>query len=55
MKLRKKEVSDIESISDAILMMKNDQIIYEGNWKEDNIGLEEFYLQQFEEEGEEGF
>ena len=44
-------VSDIEHIADEILMMKAGQIIYRGNWEHEKGDLEEFYLQQFEEEG----
>ena len=41
-------VSDIEHIADEILMMKAGQLIY---WAHEKGDLEEFYLQQFEEEG----
>lgn len=44
-------VSDIEHIADEILMMKAGQLIYRGNWEHEKGDLEEFYLQQFEEEG----
>lgn len=44
-------VSDIEHIADEILMMKAGQFIYRGNWAHEKGDLEEFYLQQFEEEG----
>lgn len=44
-------VSDIEHIADEILMMKAGQLIYRGNWEHEQGDLEEFYLQQFEEEG----
>ncbi len=44
-------VSDIEHIADEILMMKAGQLIYWGNWAHEKGDLEEFYLQQFEEEG----
>ncbi len=44
-------VSDIEHIADEILMMKKGQLIYQGKWENDKGDLEEFYLQQFEEEG----
>ncbi len=44
-------VSDIEHIADEILMMKAGQLIYRGNWAHEKGDLEEFYLQQFEEEG----
>lgn len=44
-------VSDIEHIADEILMMKAGQLIYRGKWDHEKGDLEEFYLQQFEEEG----
>lgn len=43
-------VSDIEHIADDILMMKQGQLIYNGKWDESQGNLEQFYLQQFEEE-----
>ncbi len=43
-------VSDIEHISDNILMMKQGQLIFNGKWDESQGNLEQFYLQQFEEE-----
>ena len=43
-------VSDIEHIADEILMMKGGQLIYQGVWDEAQGDLEEFYLEQFEEE-----
>lgn len=45
-------VSDIEHIADTILMVKEGQLIYNGAWQEDRGDLEEFYLSQFDEEGE---
>ena len=44
-------VSDIEHIADKVLMMKDGQLIYQGEWKEENGDLEEFYLEQFGEDG----
>ncbi len=44
-------VSDIEHIADEVLMMKDGQLIYQGEWTEDNGDLERFYLEQFGEEG----
>ena len=44
-------VSDIEHIADEVLMMKDGQLIYQGEWTEDNGDLEKFYLEQFGEEG----
>lgn len=43
-------VSDIEHIADNILMMKDGQLIYQGEWQEQSGDLEEFYLKQFEED-----
>lgn len=43
-------VSDIEHIADQVLMMKDGQLIFQGNWNEQSGDLEEFYLKQFEEE-----
>lgn len=42
-------VSDIEHIADVVLLMKDGQLIYQGNWEEEQGSLEEFYLRQFEE------
>ena len=43
-------VSDVEHIADVILMMKDGQMIYQGTWDEEQGDLEQFYLEQFEEE-----
>jgi len=43
-------VSDIEHIADEVLMMKDGRLIYQGIWTEEMGDLENFYLQQFEEE-----
>lgn len=43
-------VSDIEHIADRVLLMKDGQLIYQGEWDEKNGDLEEFYLKQFGEE-----
>lgn len=45
-------VSDVEHIADTLLMMKSGQIIYNGKWDNTTGNLEDFYLQQFEEEEE---
>ncbi len=37
-------VSDIEHIADTVLMMKNGQMIYQGEWKNEKENLEDFYL-----------
>lgn len=44
-------VSDIEHIADEVLLMKDGQLIYQGAWDEQKGDLEEFYLEQFGEEG----
>ncbi len=41
-------VSDIEHIADKVLMMKDGQLIFQGEWQEGQGDLEEFYLEQFE-------
>lgn len=43
-------VSDIEHIADDVMMMKDGQLIYHGKWNDAKGDLEEFYLQQFEED-----
>ena len=40
-------VSDVEHIADHILMMKDGQLLWQGEWKEADGSLEEFYLRQF--------
>lgn len=40
-------VSDVEQIADRILMMKNGQIIWDGNKETAPDNLENFYLQEF--------
>jgi len=46
-------VSDIEHIADDILIMQGGQMIYQGEWTDDIGDLEEFYLKQLEEDGNE--
>lgn len=46
-------VSDIEHIADDVLMMKDGQMIYQGKWSDQSGDLEEFYLKQFQEDGNE--
>lgn len=41
-------VSDIEHIASNVLMMRDGQLIYEGAWSEQQGGLEEFYMEEFE-------
>ena len=43
-------VSDIESIADNVLIMKEGRLIFQGEWKKENGDLEAFYLQQMGEE-----
>lgn len=42
-------VSDVEHIADHILMMKNGQLLWQGEWKESDGSLEDFYLREFQE------
>ena len=42
-------VSDVEHIADHILMMKGGQLLWQGEWKESDGSLEEFYLREFRE------
>lgn len=42
-------VSDIERIADKVLLMKDGQIIWQGEWTEEKGDLEEFYLKQIDE------
>ncbi len=43
-------VSDIEHIADNVLIMKDGRLIYQNQWEENAGDLENFYLQQLEEE-----
>lgn len=43
-------VSDIESIADIVLIMKNGRLIYNNKWDEKDGKLEEFYIQHIDEE-----
>lgn len=43
-------VADVEHIADRVLIMKDGQLIYQGEWSEQKGDLEEFYLEQFGEE-----
>ena len=43
-------VSDIEQIADKVLLMKDGQIIWQGEWTENKGDLETFYLEQIGEE-----
>ena len=43
-------VSDVEEIADRILMMKEGQLIFNGTVDAVGEKLEDFYLEQFEED-----
>ena len=43
-------VADIEHIHDDVLMMKDGQLIYQGKWTDKSGDLEQFYLEQFQED-----
>lgn len=45
-------VSDIEHIADEVLMMKDGQLIFQGQWDDRRGDLEAFYLSQFGEADE---
>lgn len=45
-------VSDVEQIADKVLLMKDGQIIWQGEWTEQKGNLETFYLEQLGEEEE---
>ena len=42
-------VSDIEHISDEVLIMKDGNFVFQGKWNDGDLSLEDFYLSQFEE------
>ncbi len=42
-------VSDIEHIADNVLIMRAGQVVYQGNWGEEDGDLEEFYLKKMSE------
>ncbi len=44
-------VSDVEHISDQVMMMKDGRFIFQGKWSDRDESLEDFYLRQFEEDG----
>ena len=46
-------ISDIEHIADVVLMIKDGQLIYQGERDDGLEDLEAFYLEQFEEENHE--
>ena len=43
-------VSDIESIADNVLIIKEGRLVFQGEWKKENSNLEAFYLQKMGEE-----
>ena len=43
-------VSDVERIADSVLLMRDGQIIWQGEWTEEKGDLERFYLARLEEE-----
>ena len=43
-------VSDVEQIADKVLLMKDGQIIWQGEWTEQKGNLETFYLEQLGED-----
>ncbi len=47
-------VSDVDKIADAILLMKDGQMIFQGKREEIPGDLEEFYMEQFEDEERSG-
>ncbi|RKI30741.1 ABC transporter ATP-binding protein [bacterium 1xD8-6] len=47
-------VSDVDKIADAILLMKDGQLIFHGKREEIPGDLEEFYMEQFEDEERSG-
>ena len=40
-------VSDIEHIASNVLMMRDGQLIHEGEWNGEQGDLEEFYMEEF--------
>ncbi len=44
-------VSDVEHISDQVMMMKDGRFIFQGKWSDKDESLEDFYLRQVEEDG----
>ena len=44
-------VSDVEHISDQVMMMKDGRFIFQGKWSDKDESREDFYLRQFEEDG----
>lgn len=42
-------VSDVEHVSDRVLMMKEGRLVFDGPWEDQNGDLEAFYLKQFGE------
>ncbi len=47
-------VSDVEHISDEVMIMREGSVIFKGKWAKEEGGLEDFYLGQFDKEEENG-
>ena len=43
-------VSDVEHLSDEVMIMKDGSFILQGKWNDSEMSLEDFYLSQFEED-----
>ncbi len=43
-------VSDVEHLSDEVMIMKDGSFIFQGKWNDREMSLEDFYLSQFEED-----
>ena len=43
-------VSDVEHLSDEVMIMKDGSFIFQGKWNDSEMSLEDFYLSQFEED-----
>lgn len=47
-------ISDLEDITDEVLLMKSGEIVYQGKWEEKKGGLEALYLHYFTKEENNG-
>ncbi len=47
-------VSDVEHISDEVMIMREGSVIFKGKWTKEEGSLEDFYLGQFDKEEENG-
>jgi ABC-2 type transport system ATP-binding protein len=43
-------VSDVEHLSDEVMIMKDGSFIFQGKWNDSEMSLEDFYLSQFEKD-----